>query len=67
MTTSTSRSKAEPRVLETRFVWGPTIDAAMGLASSMEWRGWKIQGNPAPMFYNGVYGTGVSVTRVSND
>lgn len=50
-------------MLETRFVWGPNLPAAMEMAQSLEFRGWRIQGNPAPMFYNGVPGTGVAVTR----
>lgn len=59
MNTNTSQS----RLLETRFVWGPSLPAAMELAQQLEFRGWKTQGNPAPMFYNGVPGTGIAVTR----
>jgi hypothetical protein len=36
----------------------------MDLAKILEWRGWRIQGNPGPMEWNGVYGTGVAVVRV---
>lgn len=59
MNITTSQSK----LLETRFVWGPTLASTMEMAQSLEFRGWRIQGNPAPMFYNGVPGTGVAVTR----
>jgi len=27
---------------------------------------WKVQGNPAPMSWNGQYGTGVAITRINN-
>lgn len=62
-------SQSEPRcfVIETRYVWGKTITDAMGLAIEMEKYGWRIQGNPAPMSYNGIYGTGVSISRHGND
>jgi hypothetical protein len=53
-------------MLETRYVWGETIADAMSLAQGMEVLGWKIQGNPAPMIWNGRYGTGVSVTRIND-
>lgn len=53
-------------VLETNYVWGSTIADAMSLASEMEALGWVVQGNPAPMSWNGQYGTGVSITRVRN-
>lgn len=69
MTTShmtTSQSNAKSFMLETRYVWGETIADAMSLAQGMEVLGWKIQGNPAPMFWNGRYGTGVSVTRIND-
>jgi hypothetical protein len=32
-------------------------------ALAMDKFGWRIQGNPAPMFWNDKYGTGVSITR----
>lgn len=64
MNTNTSPSSA--KVLETRYVWAETMPEAMALAVQLEWRGWKIQGNPAPMTYNGKHGTGVSVTRISD-
>ena len=62
-------SPSEPRsfVVETRYVWGKTITDAMKLATAMEQYGWRIQGNPAPMSFNGNYGTGVSISRHSND
>ena len=62
-------SQSEPRsfVIETRFVWGKSITDAMELAMSMEKYGWKIQGNPAPMSFNGNHGTGVSISRHSYD
>jgi hypothetical protein len=28
--------------------------------------GWKIQGHPAPMTWNGNYGTGVAITRIND-
>lgn len=65
---NTSLSSGKAFVLETRYVWGSNIAVAMEQAAAMERSGeWKIQGNPAPMFYNGVYGTGVSITRVKYD
>jgi hypothetical protein len=64
---TTSRSRLDPVVIETRYVWGKTITDAMRRAMEMEQRGWKIQGNPSPMFYNGIYGTGVSISRGNND
>lgn len=63
MTTSPSKPKAF--LLETRYVWGETVSDAMTHAMALETFGWKIQGNPAPMFWNGNYGTGVSITRTS--
>ncbi len=54
-------------VIETRFVWGKNISEAMRLATEMEHYGWQIQGNPAPMTYNGQYGTGVSISRRNDD
>ena len=68
MNTNTSRSRLDyPVVLETRYVWGPTVSECMTKAQLLEWRGWKIQGNPAPMIWNGRYGTGVSITRIALD
>jgi hypothetical protein len=60
-------STSQSRLLETRYVWGPTVAEAMELAQQLEWRGWIIQGNPSPMIWNGRYGTGVSVTRVAKN
>jgi hypothetical protein len=62
MTTSPSSDKAF--VLETRYVWAPTIQEAMTKAQGMV--GWKIQGHPAPMTWNGNYGTGVIITRIND-
>lgn len=61
---STSPSSVKSAVLETRYVWGENITEAMGHAILMERNGWRIQGNPAPMIWNGRYGTGVSITRI---
>lgn len=60
---NTSQSKSSAVVLETRYVWGRTIQDAMDQAMIMGYSGWKIQGNPAPMIWNNEYGTGVSITR----
>lgn len=54
-------------MIETRYVWGKTITEAMNHAMAMEKIGWRIQGNPVPMFYNGEYGTGVSISRQNDD
>lgn len=51
-------------VLETRYVWASTIQEAMTKAQGMV--GWKIQGHPAPMTWNGLYGTGVVITRIND-
>lgn len=64
---STSRSSSNVAVLETRYVWGATISEAMDKAQQLEWRGWNIMGNPAPMMWRGKHGTGVSITRVVYD
>ena len=64
MNTNTSQQSA--KVLETRYVWAPTIAEAMTLAQSLKMRGWEVEGNPAPMIYRGQYGTGVSITRVAD-
>lgn len=63
---NTSQSNVDYAVLETRYVWGRTIEYAMAKAHVMEVLGWKIQGNPAPMIWNGQHGTGVSITRITN-
>lgn len=63
---TTSQSSVDAVVLETRYVWGQTIEDAMAKARVMEWSGWSVQGNPAPMIWNGKYGTGVSITRVNH-
>lgn len=65
MTTSPSSRKAV--VIETRYVWGRTISETMTLAAEMGQHGWMVQGHPAPMTYNGHYGTGVSISRERND
>jgi hypothetical protein len=63
---STSQSSVDGVILETRYVWGKTLASAMGKAMAEEKNGWKIQGNPAPMIFNGHYGTGVSITRIND-
>jgi len=63
MTTSQSRSK----VVETKYIWAPTIQEAMDMAAQMKPHGWFIEGNPAPMTLQGRYGTGISITRATND
>lgn len=63
MNTSQQRSK----VVETRFIWAPTIQEAMDKAKMMESGGWRVEGNPAPMNLWGEYGTGISVVRATND
>lgn len=63
---TTTISQPRPRVIETRYVWGPTITETMALAQEMETRGWVIHGNPAPMVYMGHYGLGISITREAN-
>jgi hypothetical protein len=64
MNTSTSPQNA--KLLETRHIWAPTITEAMELAHILEWRGWRVQGHPSPMIYNGVHGTGVFIARVAD-
>lgn len=64
---STLQSKPKAYLLETLYVWGETVSDAMTFAGNMSMRGWRIQGNPSPMFWNGKYGTGVSVTRIADD
>ena len=64
MTTSPSKPKAF--ALETIYVWGESLPEAMNYAISMEKFGWRIQGNPAPMFFDGKFGTGVSISRIKN-
>lgn len=61
---TTSQLKLDSYVLETRYVWGRTIQDAMTKAYSMV--DWSVQGHPAPMTYNGQYGTGVAITRVND-
>lgn len=63
-----STSRLSGKLLETRFVWAETMPEAMEFAMAISRLGrWQIQGNPSPMTYNGKYGTGVAVTRVTND
>lgn len=64
---NTSLSKPDSFVIETRYVWGSNITTAMKHARYMEQFGWDIQGNPAPMSYNGKHGTGVAISRKIND
>jgi hypothetical protein len=54
-------------VFETRYVWGENLPEAMKKAFEMVKRGWVIQGNPAPMIINGIYGTGVSILRENDE
>lgn len=63
---TTSRFAPKSLVIETRYVWGKTVSDAMNHAMQMETLGWRIQGNPAPMSYNGEYGTGVSISRAND-
>lgn len=66
MNTSTSRYAA--KVIETRFVWGPTVESCMAHAQEMtEYGRWAIQGNPAPMIWCGQFGTGVAISRVNDE
>lgn len=59
---NTSRYAA--RVMETRYVWGPTVESCMEKAMHMQNNlGWRIEGNPAPMTLYGEYGTGVAISR----
>ena len=51
------------RVIDTLFVWGATVEEAMAEAQILVRKGWKIHGNPAPMEWDGVHGTGVSISR----
>lgn len=69
MNTSPSRFKWRKKayILETRYVWGEDLESAMERALAARKHGWEVQGNPAPMVYNGQYGTGVSITRMSHD
>lgn len=63
-----SISQSGGKVIETRFVWGPNIEACMNEAQRVcQYGRWSIQGNPAPMTYNGIYGTGVAISRVNDD
>ncbi len=61
---NTSLSKA--KVVETKFVWAPTIQLAMDKAASLKIQGWNVEGNPAPMVFRGQYGTGVAISRVND-
>lgn len=60
-------SPSAARVIETRYVWGPTLQSAMSRAQQMQERGWSIEGNPAPMIVNGQYGTGVAISRCNDE
>lgn len=64
---NTSPQKPKAVVIETRYVWGENLPTAMEMAMAMQALGWNIEGNPAPMIWQGRYGTGVSITRISND
>lgn len=57
-----------PKVIETRFVWGHNIEACMKKAQEMCQCGrWRIEGNPAPMTYEGLYGTGIAISRINEE
>jgi len=59
---NTSQSRA--RVIETRYVWGPTVESCMNKAQAMcQYWAWRIEGNPAPMTWAGQQGTGVAISR----
>ena len=67
MNMNTSPQKPKSVLLETRYVWGESLPDAMNMATMMQRLGWTIEGTPAPMTWNGRHGTGVAITRVSND
>ena len=67
MSTSQQKSKPKAVVIETRYAWGETLSDTMSMAMAMQSIGWSIEGNPAPMTWNGRYGTGVAISRISND
>lgn len=58
MNTTPKRSKT----IMTMFCWGPTVEEAMREAHNWEKQGWVINGNPAPMTWDGEHGTGVSIS-----
>lgn len=60
-------SQSGSKIIESRYIWAPTIQEAMDTAHSLRLRGWRVQGNPAPMFFLNKYGTGVTIMRVVND
>lgn len=63
---NTSQSAA--KVIETRFVWGTTLESCMNKAQEMcQYGRWRIEGNPAPMTFAGNYGTGVAISRENDE
>lgn len=59
-------SRSEAKIIETRYVWGPNMESCMDHAQAVcEYGRWFIQGNPAPMTFNGQHGTGVAISRVN--
>lgn len=61
-------SQPAARVIETRFVWGPDMESCMGKAQEVcRYGRWRIEGNPSPMIYAGVYGTGVAISRINEE
>jgi hypothetical protein len=61
-----STLRSEAKVIETRYVWGPNMESCMAEAQAMcKYGRWSIQGNPAPMTFNGQHGTGVPISRVN--
>lgn len=60
-------SPSKSRVVETRYIWAPTIQEAMDKAGTMRLGGWQVHGHPAPMKLFNEYGTGITIIRVTND
>lgn len=59
-------SPPSSKVIETRYVWGRNIEECMEMAHAMMANGWVIEGNPAPMVFEGRHGTGISICKVIN-
>lgn len=67
MNTSPSNAK-KAKVIETRYVWGPDMETCMKEAQRMcKYGRWHMEGNPAPMMYNGEHGTGVAISRINEE
>jgi hypothetical protein len=67
MNTSPSVLSLDARIIETKYIWAPTIAGAMERAAQLEPYGWTVEGNPSPMIFRGRYGTGISISRISSD